>query len=1009
MKISQICIKRPVFATVLSLVLVIIGLIAYVELPVRFAPLFFKPTLMVQNFMPGTSPEYVEQNLTEPLEQSLASTPGLDYMGSRSEQGQSTIFLQFNSLTQEKFIIAQSQVLQEISGANLPQNGNHPQIFQNGDNNLVMMLGFSDPNMPMVELVNYANTVFLPRLQEVAGVANVQVDADIPTLRVNLIPQNMAALNISVNDVQDALSNSNTSYPLGSVTTGQQTLQINSQMTVPDLNSFSNLVVAKKNARLVHLSDIASLNIGWAGDNNWYGYVNGQPGFLIEIQASDDANPIAVGQGIRQLLAQLQPNLPDGMKVTPVFDLSQPLNQAIHEVYASILLAILLVVAVTLGFLGNWRATLVPIVTIPICLIASFAVMYALGFTINVMTLLALVLAVGMVVDDAIVVMENTYRHIEMGKTPLAAAKHSIEEISFAILGITVCLIAVYLPTIFMQPNIDTTYFQEFSLSLAGAILISGFLALTLSPMMCSRFLKIHRMNTHERRLQDWTVRVNAHYARALDWVLAHRKTVFGFMLANILVGLVFFHLLPTDLLPKSEINYLFAFLSGPNSASSDYVNQFSLPLRTSLEQDPRLKNVMYYVNEQGNVIFLASVKDAGQRDKIAADYNAKISQVQDLTGGVMVMDANQNSNSSHPGALYFYVSGQMSYQSIAAATAAMQVALQKIPGITSVVNSTRFNQQQYNLEVNRNLARQLGVDLGVLNNTLSTFLGGYTFPDTTYQINGYGYGITMQLPQADLVDMNVLQKLYVANNQNQLIPISSLVTITPSLDLPSRVHVNQLRAGEIDLNIASNYSMGQAMAQIQATAAQVLPHNMEVTWAGQLRNLLQNGSSGNLFILLGLVFIYLVLAAIFESFFDPLIILCTVPLCIVAGLLALYCVGGSINIYTKIALVTLIGLVSKHGVLITQFANQLQSEGKDVVTAVKEAALIRLRPILMTSLTMILGALPLILTTGTDSNGRRQIGMIIVFGLLIGTLFSLFIVPVAYTLMARFKSRFKF
>ncbi len=1009
MKISQICIRRPVFATVLSLILVIVGCIAYLELPVRFAPLYFKPMLMVEDFMPGTSPEYVEQNLTEPLEQALASTPGLDYMGSRSEQGQSTIFLQFNSLTQQKFIIAQSQVLQEISEANLPENGDHPQIYQHGDSNLVMMLGFSDPNMPMVELVNYVNTVFLPRLQEVSGVANVQVDADIPTLRVNLLPQNMAALNISVNDVQDSLSNSNTSYPLGTVTTGQQTLQVNSQMTVPDLNSFSNLVVAKKGGRLVHLSDIANLNIGWAGDNNWYGYVNGQPGFMIEIQATEDANPIAVGQNIRQLVKQLQPNLPDGMQVSPVFDLSQPLDQAVHEVYASIFFAILLVVAVTLSFLGNWRATLIPIVTIPICLIASFALIFALGFTINIMTLLALVLAVGMVVDDAIVVMENTYRHIEMGKTPLAAAKHSIEEISFAILGITVCLIAVYLPTIFMQANIDTTYFQEFSLSLAGAILISGFLALTLSPMMCSRFLKAHRMNPHEARLQQWTARIHAHYERALDWVLAHRKTVFGFMLSNIFIGLLLFHLLPTDLLPKSELNYLFAYLSGPNSASADYMNQLSQPLRTSLEHDPRLNSVMYYVNEQGNVIFLAGVKEASQRDQVATDYNAKISQIADLTGGVSVMDANQNTSSSHAGALFFYISGQMSYQNIAAATATMQAALQKIPGITAVINSTRFNQQQYNLEVNRNLARQLGVDLGVLNNTLSTFLGGYTFPDTTYQINGYGYGITMQLPATDLVDMGILQKLYVANNQNQLIPISSLVTVTPSLDLPSRVHINQLRGGEIDLNIASNYSMGQAMAQVQATAAQVLPHNMEVTWAGQMRDLMQNSASGNLFIVLGLVFIYLVLAAIFESFFDPLIILCTVPLCIVAGLLALYCVGGSINIYTKLALVTLIGLVSKHGVLITQFANQLQSEGKDVVTAVKEAALIRLRPILMTSLTMILGALPLVFTMGADATGRRQIGMIIVFGLLLGTIFSLFIVPVAYTLMARFKTRFKF
>jgi multidrug efflux pump len=1002
MKLADLCIKRPVFASVLSLILVIIGVLGYLELPVRFAPQYSKPALSVEVDVPGASAEYMEQNIAEPLELALSGTPGLDYMGSRSNPGQTTIFLNFKNLTTQEFSTAQSQVLQEVTSVSLPQNAMRPQIYQRGDNKPIMMLGINDPNMPIVELTSYVTNYIVPQLEQVYGVANVMVDSGTPSLRIDLNPDAMASFRTGVTDVQNAINGSNSSYPLGAVNTNQQTVQVNSQMDINTLQGFDNIVVAKRGQRLVHLQDIAKTSVGWESVTPWYEYVNGAPGIAIEIDAMDSANPIEVGQGIYKRLDALAPNLPLGLNITHSFDISGPLNQAIHDVYLTIAIAILLVILVTLSFLGTWRSTLIPVVTIPVCLVASFGVMYLFGFSINVMTLLALVLAVGMVVDDAIVVLENTYRHIEAGLKPFAAATKSIHEISFAVLGITICLVAVYVPAIFMSPSIDTVYFQEFSFTLAGAILISGFLALSLSPMMCSRLLTEHRPSAYEQRLQRITASGVAAYTKALDWVLMHRKTVFGVMLANIVFGVWFFHMLPTALLPKSELNYVWGSLSGPNSAGDVYLNQQTQPLREKLQKDPRLSSILFWIY-QGQVNFFAGIKKASDRDAIASEINQDISQSPIISGGAMVVDANQG-GTNRQGSLFFYVSGLVSYKDIADAATLLQTKLQNTGVITTVANNIGFNQQQYNVEINRPLVTELGIDLGALNNTLSTFFGGYTFSNTTYQVGGYGYPIILQLPPEDLTDLSALEKIKVENSQGRMIPLANLVTVTSQIDLASRVRVNQMRAGEVDVNLSPDASVGQAVAQITRTADQVLPHNLKISWGGQVRDMLQNSTSGNLFIVLGLVFIYLILAAVFESFLDPLIILCTVPLCMVAALIALYWTGGSVNIYTKIALVTLIGLVSKHGVLITQFANQRLLEGKTVLESVREAAIIRLRPILMTTLTMVLGALPLILTLGTDANGRRQIGVVIVFGLLFGTMFSLFIVPVAYVLMARFK-----
>ena len=1008
MKFSQVCINRPVFTVVIAFILILLGVISYLELPVRFSPFYFRPVLMVSVNVPGADAEYVEENVTTPLEKSLSGTPGLDMMTSDSSQSGVTITLNFQNLTTQDFVAAQAQVLQEVDGTSLPQLADRPQIMQGGNNNMVMMLGVSDNNLPMPDLVNYVNNYVIPQLQEISGVSQVNLFADAPALRVTLDPRAMASLNINVMDVQNALRNSNTSYPLGDLLTDKQAIQLNSKTVIPDITGFENLVIAKKGLRLVYLKDIATISIDEDVLDHFYAYVNGAPGIAMEIDQTAKGNPIQVGQQVKSLIARLQPNLPAGLKIVPVFDLSSPLQGAIYEVYFSIFIAILLVVLVTLAFLGNWRATFIPVVMIPICLIGMFGVMLLLGYTINIMTLLALVLAVGLVVDDAIVVLENTHRHIEAGLSSLAAARKSIDEISFAVLGVTICLVAVYIPTLFLPANIDATYFQEFSLTLAGAIVISGFLALTLSPMMCSRLLKAHSKKGYEHRLDNVMSKLHYHYERALTWTLKSPKLVLSVLIINLILGVVFFILLPTDLLPSSPLKYIQGSLTGPNSSTTEYRDQLITPFREQLDSNPHLKNPLMYVNGGGSVFFMAQVKDWTSPEKIVNDIDQQLTQMPNFSGGAMVVDANNNVTSSQSGSLYFYVSGFGTYDEIANAAAKMQQALQNDPKVAVVNNNILFSQPEYNFNINLNLAAMLGVDLQSLNTTLSTFFGGYIFPNTTYQVGGHGYDIIMQMSRADLKDLSILQNLYVRNGQGKMISVSNLVSVTSDTTLTDRVHVNGLRGGEIDIVPANGYSMGDLIHDVDAKAAKILPQNLQIVWAGEGRSLLENASSGNLFIALGILFIYLVLAALFESFIDPIIILCTVPMCVVAGLIGLHLIGGSINIYTKIALVTLVGLVSKHGVLITQFANQLKKEGMEISEAIKKAALIRLRPILMTSLTMILGALPLVFAMGTDSIGRSQIGVIIVLGLLVGSFFSLFVVPIAYLMLGKFKTRFK-
>ncbi len=1016
MKLSQLCIQRPVFSVVLSLVLILLGLLGYQQLDLRYQPTIFVPKLYVSVSDPGASAEQVEQTITQPLEDALAGTPDLDQMTSDSSAGSSDITLKFGDVSQAEFVTAQSSVMQTVSAVNLPDSAKRPEIHSadNGQNT-VMFLGVSAPGHDQAALRRYVQNNIQKPMQQLPGVGGVYVENAKTAVRIALNPQALAEFKIPPSTILQKIQESSDTMSAGSLVSSDQLISITTSSNLPDLKAFRELIIAKRGGHFIKLGQLAHVFVGQDSISGDFTNIGGDPGIAMNIAASDNANPIEVTQAVKQKIQQLQQFLPTGYKITVVADLGSVLKQSVDEVYMTIIEAVILVVLITLLFLGTWRATLIPIVTIPVCLVASFAVMFVLGFSINVMTLLALVLAVGLVVDDAIVVLENNYRHIESGMKPLPAAKLGAKEISFAIIAMTICLIAVYVPTGFLSGK-TAVYFRQFAFTLAACVLISGFVALTLSPMMCGHLLPYQtKPSTYEQRLRQFFDGLRQYYQQFLQGVFRYRLGLA--VIFFVLLGCGYWALttLPAALLPKSEMNVVVAFVQGPGTASANYVYKVNAALWRKIDAKPKLKNAIntyasfaggsggFGSNSAGNFI---SLKPASQRqlsaDAFAKQLSQMINSMPGVRGGARVLDMNSNSWFDH-GAIRFVVQGFTSYPQLAAAANELAVHLKKYPGFTDVDSELQFDSQQYDLQINQKMAATLNVPLSNITQAVNIFFGGSEISQGFY-FDGVSYPVVVQLPRKDLADFSVLKSLYVLDENSQLVPLSRLVHIHAKLGLSSRMHNQEMRAATLSLNLNKGYSTGDAIAQILAQAKQSLPQGLQIQFMGQARDYLEGHHQITLIFVLGLIFIYLVLAALFESFIDPLVILLTVPLCIVGALLMLKLIGGQLNLYTGIGLVTLIGLVSKHGVLITQFANRLHEQGKSLQEAVTAAAAIRLRPILMTTATMVLGALPLVLASGPGATGRIQVGWVIIAGLLLGTVFSLLVVPVAYTILAKLK-----
>lgn len=1005
MRLPEICIKRPVFAFVLSAVIVLCGLLSMHYVKVQFEPTTFQPVMTVVTDYQGASTSVVEKEVTEKVVAAVSGTEGLAYVEANSRQGRSTVTLNFGEISQNEFVTAQSQIIREVSRVRLPDNADSPIIRQQSSNTRIVYIGFTDARRSVADIASYVTDTIQKRMAQIPGVADVVVFANRSALRIELNPDALSRYDIQPNEIIQKINTYNQSTAAGQLITQENMYTINLDGSLNHLSDFEQLVIANRDGQKIRLSQLARVYIGSMTIRNpAIGMVSGKPGVVMAVSQSAGANPISVAQSVKETLGEFVPSLPVGMHAEILLDVTVGLQDALKSVASTIFQAVILVSLVTFLFLGRWRAALVPIVTIPVCLIGVFILLWPLGFSINMMTLLALVLAVGLVVDDAIVVLENIYRHIQEGRHAIDAAILGTREIVFAVIGTTIALIAVYVPLTFMQ-GVSAVYFREFAFTLGACVVISSFVALTLSPMMCGRTLG----GVGESRYEQWVHRVferfSGFYRRLLSFVLSLKYWVLVIFMMLIVLGGVLYKNVPKELQPSDTMGVITMTLQGDGSATSEYMFEKLAEVQDKIGAEQLFAQSFGFVHENNQGLRARAFnvlprEQIGHASEIAQQINRAIRQIDGIDGNAFVVPLSTIARSAGAGSIEFYVLGMMNTDVLVDQSQRLVDILNEMPQVERATLARQSEVVEFDLIPDVERIEALGLNYADIQSVLNVMMSG-TRLNSDYQVLGQSYPIMMQMSRANMRQFTILDHLYVKNDQGDQVALSRVLSVKPMVKRPSIDTYNQLSAVPVTVGVAPNASYGDVVAMIAALTPTVYP-GLSVAYYGEAREMLQSNANMLLVFLAGLLFIYLILAALFESFRDPLIILLTVPVCIVGALWGLSVMGGSLNIYTEIGLITLVALVSKHGILIVQFANTRLSQGCSVIEAVIDGAATRLRPIMMTAATMVFGALPLLYTMGIGENARQQIGMVIVAGMILGTIFSLFVIPVAYLLLKR-------
>ncbi len=1010
MILSDISIRRPVLATVMSLLIILIGLIAFDRLPVREYPNIDAPVVSVRTVYPGASAEVMESQITKPLEDSLSGIEGIRTIKSVSREEVSQITVEFvQSRDPEAAANDARDRVARVRGA-LPDEAQDPVVAKiEADAQAIIWLAFSSARQSPLEITDYADRIVADQLKTLPGVASVIIGGGRRyAMRLWLDPSRMASLGVTVQDVEAALRSQNTELPSGRIESQTREFSVLARTDLRTPAEFEQVIIRDSNGVLVRLADIGRAEIGAEDDRNIV-RVNGRAAVGLGIVKQSTANTLEVARAIKAEVPRLQAALPEGMQLKVAFDSSIFIEKSIDAVYTTMLEAMVLVVGVIFLFLRNWRATLIPFVTIPVSLIGAFIFLYAMGFTINVLTLLGLVLAIGLVVDDAIVMLENIYRHIEEGMPPYEAAVKGAKEIGFAVLAMTLTLAAVFAPLAFAEGNTGKL-FTEFALTVAAAVLVSGFVALTLTPMMASRIL---RHETRHNALFNFGERVltglNTAYTRGITRVVKHPLII---ALVFVLVAAAAFGLLKSlksELAPTEDRGFFIGFMLAPEGSTLQYTDQYARQLEGMYQGVPEVDTAFVVVapglerpNPVNNALSFVMLKPWEERSRSQMAITESLGP-QMFMGmpGVLAFPINPPSlgQSFRNPPLQFVVQAP-SYAELDTAVEALMAKVRAYPGLLNADSDLKLNKPQLRVDINRDKAAQMGVGVDTIGRTLETLLGGREV--TRFKQAGEQYNVVVQLDPAARATPQDLTALYVRGTGGSLTPLSNLVTLTETVAPKELNHFDRQRAALISANIAPGYTLGEALAFMDQAAKETLPKNTRTTLDGQSREFGESGQTLIITFVLALIVIYLVLAAQFESFISPFIIMLTVPLAATGALLALKLTGATLNVYSQIGLVMLVGLITKHGILIVEFSNQLHERGKTKVEAVIEAASLRLRPILMTTAAMVLGAVPLALASGAGAESRSPIGWVIVGGLLLGTLLTLFVIPVAYILLTR-------
>ena len=1005
MKFSETSIRRPVLACVMSLLVVLIGLVSFKQLTLREYPRIDEPLVNVSTRLSGASSEVIESQVTKPLEDSIAGIDGVDIMTSVSRTEQSQITVRFKLSKDPDTAAAEVRDRVARVRARLPPAADEPVIAKvEADATPTLWMAYTSDTMSTLELTDVINRVVKPRLQTVPGVADVQMGGDRRyAMRVWVDPDQLAAYRLTVQDVEDALRRQNLEVPAGRIESNQREFSVTTRTDLNTVRQFSDIALKTAGGHTVRLRDVARVEEAAASDRTRV-RLNGVPSVSTGVIRNATANPLEVSSGVRALLPQLQRDLPASVNVVLANDLSVFIDRSVKAVYTTVAEAVVLVALVVFVFLRTLRASIIPLITIPVSLVGTFALIALAGFTINTLTLLALVLAIGLVVDDAIVVLENIFRHVEKGLSPFQAAIKGVQEISFAVVAMTLTLAAVFAPLAF-TPGRTGRLFGEFALTLAGAVIVSGFVALTLTPMMCSKLLRHNSApNFFDRFMERVLVGITNGYTSALRWTLRVRWLVVGLMLASGAGSWWLFTTAKSELSPMEDRGVIFMPVRAPDGSTMAYTARYLDAIESIASQYPEFDRRFMSMNggqvSTGQAVLRTT--DWSERSRSTLELaRLMLPQVGALPGVSVfpVTPPSLGQGFRERSINYVIVSGD-SYANMSRAAQALIAEMQKNPGIVQPDSDLQLNKPEIFLDVDRARAADMGVSVEAVARTVETMLGSRVV--TRYKREAEQYDVMVQTESRGRKTPDDIEKMFVRGRNDTMVPLSSLVTVREAVSPRELNHFNQRRSVTVTANLAPGYSLGEGLKFMDDAAARVLPAGYATELNGVSREFRSSSGALGVVFVLALLFIFLVLAAQFESFIDPFVILLAVPLSMVGALAALHLSGGTLNVYSQIGLITLVGLITKHGILIVEFSNQLRQQGKDTMEAVIEAASLRLRPILMTTGAMVLGSVPLALATGAGAESRQQIGWVIVGGMSVGTLLTIFVVPTVYTLFAR-------
>jgi multidrug efflux pump len=1009
MKALEFFINRPVFATVVNLIVILIGLVSYLQLTVREYPNIDEPVVSVRTDYPGASAQIIESQVTQVLEASIAGIEGIETMTSSSKPEQSQITVRFRLGVDPD--VSASDVRDRVSRVRgrLPNEVEEPIIAKvEADAQAIIFLAFTSDRHTPIEISDYADRFVRDRLQNLPGVAEVRIFGERRyAMRIWVNRERLAAYRLTVQDVEQALREQNVEVPAGRIESVDREFTVLSETGLVTTEQFDRIIIKDVSGFPVRMRDIARVELG-PQDERRVTHFNGDNAVILGLVKQATANPLDVSTAMREVLPSLTESLPQGMAVTIAYDRSVFIDRSINAVYETIVEAIVLVVFVIFFFLRSFRATLIPLVTIPVSLIGAFALMHILGFSINTLTLLAMVLAIGLVVDDAIVVLENIHRHVEEGLEPVRAAVAGITEMSGAVVAMTLTLAAVYVPVAF-SPGRTGTLFSEFALTLAGAVLVSGFVALALSPMMCSRLLKPQEKHgAVYQYLERALLALNDGYRRALRITLGMGPIVFLITLG--VAGSSYWLLvnLKAELAPIEDRGVLFTAGNAPEGSTVTFTARYAEEFEDLLKNIPEVQHYFVIVGSRAvnELISFSQLQPWEERDRTQMEIVRAVQPELGKIAGVRAFANNPGSfgQSARSKPIEFVIQTSESYEQLDVYVARVIEEAEKFPGFINLDSDLRLNKPQISIDLDRERVADTGTGVLTVGRTLETLLGGRLV--TRFNQNGEQYDVIVQMAPDDRSTVNDLNDIYVRGRDGAYVQLSNLVTAHETVAPKELNRFNQFRSATITGNLAPGYSLGEGLEVLETATKLVLPTTVRYDYSGESREFKQTGSSLLFVFILALCFIFLVLSAQFESFLDPLIIMITVPLSMTGALLALQLSGGTLNIYSQVGLVTLIGLISKHGILIVQFANQLQEQGRSMRDAVVEASVLRLRPILMTTGAMVSGAIPLALSTGAGAESRQEIGWVIVGGMSFGTLLTLFVVPSAYMLLGRDRKR---